>query len=203
MSSLLGLGETIAARALFGELYADRRSHGSQAPKAGGKADKRQPTQGTQARARLSSGHIASYSPQDRGRMERLFGTPQQRLPPALRHAGITTIAAANRWLRETFVADCDGRVGKPAAKPGRRPWRTPDRHSRMCCACRLIARSVATNCVQWGRSKLQIARQRHRHHYVRATNGSQAISDGAALPRPLRPGDIVLAARTLTEGRT
>ncbi len=100
MSSFLGLQETIAAHGLFGALYTDRGSHYFLTRKAGGKVDKAQPTQVGQALARLGIRHIASYAPEGRGRMERVFGTLQQRLPPELRHAAITGVEAANRYLR-------------------------------------------------------------------------------------------------------
>ena len=51
--------------------------------------------------------------------MERVFGTLQSRLPPELRLAGIETIAAANRYLRERFVPDYNARFAVPAAEPG------------------------------------------------------------------------------------
>jgi hypothetical protein len=115
MSSLLSLCETIEPHGLFSVLYTDRGSHYFFTPKAGGKVDKRQPTQVGGAGA-AGDRHIASHSSQRRGRMERVFGTLQRRLPPELRRAGITTAAAANRWLCETFVADCNGRFAKSAA---------------------------------------------------------------------------------------
>jgi len=106
MSSLLGLCETIGAHGLFGALYTDRGSHYFLTPKAGGKVAKTQPTQVGQALARLGIRHIPSYSPEGRGRMERVFGTLQQRLPPELRRAGVSTMAAANGYMREVFVPD-------------------------------------------------------------------------------------------------
>src|SRR3546814_3527053 len=39
-----------------------------------------------------------------RGRSERSFRTLQDRLPKELALAGITTVAAANRWLAETYI---------------------------------------------------------------------------------------------------
>lgn len=119
MSSFLGLQETIAQHGLFGALYTDRGSHYFLTPKAGGKIDQWQPTQVGQALARLGIRHIASYSPEGRGRMERVFGTLQQRLPAELRHAGITSVAAANRYLRQSFVPAYNARFAKPAAEPG------------------------------------------------------------------------------------
>ena len=186
MSSFLGLQETIAAQGLFGALYTDRGSHYFFTPKAGGKVDKRQPTQVGQALARLGIRHIPSYSPEGRGRMERLFGTLQQRLPPELRHGGISTVAAANQYLRESFVPAYNARFAKPAAEPGSAfvAYAGPPLADVLCMqADRQVGRD---NCVLWARQSLQIPPQLHRHHYVKATvrvheypYGRLAIFDG------------------------
>ena len=47
---------------------------------------------------------IAAHSPQAKGRIERLFGTLQDRLVKELRLAGVSTIEQANRFLQEVFV---------------------------------------------------------------------------------------------------
>ena len=47
---------------------------------------------------------IPAYSPQARGRSERSFGTWQGRLPQELRLHGITTLEAANGFLREEYI---------------------------------------------------------------------------------------------------
>ena len=47
---------------------------------------------------------IAARSPQAKGRIERLFGTLQDRLVKELRLAGVNTIEQANRFLQEQFV---------------------------------------------------------------------------------------------------
>ena len=44
---------------------------------------------------------IAAYSPQARGRSERLFGTLQGRLPQELARAGITDMDEANEFLKD------------------------------------------------------------------------------------------------------
>lgn len=186
MSSFLGLQETIAAHGLFGALYTDRGSHYVLTPKAGGKVAKTQPTQIGQALARLGIRHIPSYSPEGRGRMERVFGTLQQRLPPELRRAGVSTVAAANGYLRAVFVPDYNARFGKPAAEPGTAfvAYAGPPLADVLCVqADRQVGRD---NCVQWGKRSLQIPPQLHRHHYVKATvrvheypDGSLAIFDG------------------------
>lgn len=186
MSSFLGLQETITAHGLFGAFYTDRGSHYFLTPKAGGKVDKRQPTQVGQALARLGIRHIASYAPQGRGRMERLFGTLQQRLPPELRHGGISTVAEANHYLRQSFVPAYNARFAKPAAEPGSAfvAYAGPPLADVLCVqADRQVGRD---NCVLWARRALQIPPQLHRHHYVKATvrvheypDGQLAIFDG------------------------
>jgi len=89
-SSFRGVRETVEARGLFDSLYTDRGSHYWHTPKAGGKVDKGNPTQFGRAMAELGIEMIAGYSPQARGRSERLFGTLQGRLSQELAKAGIT-----------------------------------------------------------------------------------------------------------------
>jgi hypothetical protein len=85
----------------------------------GGKVDKDNPTQVGRALIQLGVELIAAYSPEARGRSERMFGTLQKRLPQELRLAGITDMAAANRFLKETFIPRHNARfVIKPGA-PG------------------------------------------------------------------------------------
>jgi len=79
MSSFTGLRETILAHGLFGSLYTDRGSHYFHTPVAGGPVDKKQLTQVGRALKQLGIRHIPSYTPQGRGRMERVFKTLQQR----------------------------------------------------------------------------------------------------------------------------
>ena len=74
MSTFRGLGEVIAENGLFCSLYADRASHYWHTPEAGGGVDKDNPTQVGRALAQLGIELIAAYSPQARGRSERMFG---------------------------------------------------------------------------------------------------------------------------------
>ena len=87
---LQGVSEAIRAKGLFCSLYADRASHYWNTPEAGGKVDKDTPTQVGRALAQLGIELIPAYSPEARGRSERMFGTLQKRLPQELRLAGIT-----------------------------------------------------------------------------------------------------------------
>ena len=186
MSSFLGLAETIAAQGLFGSLYTDRGGHYFFTRKGESKVDKKELTQVGRALSQLGITHIPSYSPQGRGRMERVFGTLQKRLPQELRLAKIRTIAGANRYLKERFIADYNARFAVPAAEPGSAfmPYVGRPIEDVLCVQeDRVVG---ADNCVSYNRRSLQIPRQRHRQHYVRATvrvheypDRSLAIFDG------------------------
>jgi hypothetical protein len=186
MSSFLGLAETITRHGLFGALYTDRGGHYFITPKDARKVDKTQLTQVGRALSQLGITHIPSYSPQGRGRMERVFGTLQKRLPQELRLARIKTVAAANRFLRERFVPDHNARFAVPAAEPGSAfvPYTGRPLADVLCVQeDRVVG---ADNCVSFARRSLQIPPQGHRRHYVRATvrvhqypDGSLAIFDG------------------------
>jgi hypothetical protein len=204
MSSFRGLIETIGAHGLFSAFYTDRGSHYFHTPEAGGKVDKSKPTQVGRALAQLGITHIASYSAQGRGRMERVFGTLQGRLPHELRLARITTIAAANRFLAERFVLDYNARFAVPAAEEGTAflPYAGRPLEDVLCVQeDRQVGRD---NCVRWDGRALQIPAQRHRHHYVKATvrvheypNGRLAIFDGPrCLARFDRDGTSIDASR-------
>ena len=66
-----------------------------------------------------------AYSPESRGRSERMFRTIQERLPKELALAGMTDMAAANRFLREAFLPAFNRRVTVTAEKSGTAcvPW--------------------------------------------------------------------------------
>ncbi len=59
---------------------------------------------------------IAAHSPQAKGRVERCFGTLQDRLVKALRLAGAGTLEDANRYLEEVFLPEWNERFSRPAA---------------------------------------------------------------------------------------
>jgi hypothetical protein len=118
MSSFRGLVEVIERHGLFMELYTDRGSHYFHTPEAGGKISKTQLTQVGRALKQLGIGHIPAYSPEARGRCERAFRTLQDRLPKELALAGITTVEAANRFLREVYLPEHNARFAVPAEEP-------------------------------------------------------------------------------------
>jgi hypothetical protein len=71
---------------------------------------------------------ICANSPQAKGRIERAFGTLQDRMVKELRLAGVSTIAAANAWL-PGFIDSYNARFGRqPAnAKDVHRPLTAAD----------------------------------------------------------------------------
>src|SRR5215471_11982778 len=77
-------------------LYTDRAHWAVHTPTSGSAPDRRQPTQVGRALARLGIEHILGYSPQARGRSERVNRTLQDRLVNELRVAGIVTVAPAD-----------------------------------------------------------------------------------------------------------
>ena len=117
-SSFQALAEVIAAHGLPCALYTDRASHYFVTPKAGEKVAKDQPTQVGRALAQLGIEHIPAYSPEARGRSERAFGTLQDRLPKELALAGVTTVEAANRFLREVYLAEHNARFAVAPEHP-------------------------------------------------------------------------------------
>ncbi len=72
------------------------------------------PTQFERAVGELNIESILAYSPQAKGRVERLFQTLQDRLVKALRLQGISSIETANAWLQD-YVPRHNARFAKAA----------------------------------------------------------------------------------------
>jgi transposase len=154
---MAALREVIERKGVFCALYSDRASHFFVTPQAGGKVDGERLTQVGRALKELGIQMIAAYSPQARGRSERNFGTWQGRLPQELRLKGLTTVEAANQFLREEYMAEFNGHFSVPPAQGGSAflPCRRRDldfvfsiRHERT------VARD---NMVELGERRLQI----------------------------------------------
>jgi transposase InsO family protein len=104
---------------LFCSLYSDRGSHMAWTPKAGGLVDREHPTQIARALKQLGIELILAYSPQARGRCERIFGTWQGRLPQEFRLRGITGVEAANEFLRNEWIPMHDASFSVKAEQTG------------------------------------------------------------------------------------
>jgi transposase len=115
---MAALREVVERKGLFCALYSDRASHFFETPKAGERVSA-QLTQVGRALKELGIQMIPAYSPQARGRSERNFQTWQGRLPQELRLRNIRTVEEANRFLREEYVTEFNGRFQVAAAQPG------------------------------------------------------------------------------------
>ena len=115
---MVALAEVLRTFGLPVALYTDRAGWAFHTPKAGGPVDRDHLTHVGRALARLGIEHIGAYSPQARGRGERLNRTLQDRLVNELRLADIRTLEAANGYLRACFIADYNATFTRPPADP-------------------------------------------------------------------------------------
>ena len=112
------LRATIVGHGLPGALYHDR--HSAFAPTSPGPAEAGAPAELSQvgrALVELGIGSIVARSPQAKGRIERLWGTFQDRLVVELRLAGVTDRAGANELLA-AFLPRFNARFAVPPADP-------------------------------------------------------------------------------------
>ena len=103
-----------------------------------------EPTQVGRALAALGIEAIFALSPQAKGRIERLWGTLQDRLVAELRLAGITTLAAANAFL-PGFTDRFNARFGRPAAETAP-AWRSVPRGLDLDRLCSLYTAATVLN---------------------------------------------------------
>lgn len=179
MSSFQGLREVMEAKGLFSSLYVDRGSHYWHTEAAGGKVDKTRLTQVHRALQQLGITLMAAYSPEARGRSERVFRTLQDRLPKELALAGITEMAAANRYLVERFLPASNRRFAVPAPEVGTAfvPWiGTGLAELLWVQEARVVAND---NTVRYQGTVLQIPQDPHRFPYVKGTVRVHAYPDG------------------------
>jgi len=104
------LRNVVEKRGIFCSLYTDRASHFFLTKKAGDRVSKDNLTQITRTLQELGIQHIPSYSPQARGRCERLNETLQGRIPQELRLRGIKTLKEANKYLKTEYIKEHNNR---------------------------------------------------------------------------------------------
>jgi transposase len=208
---MTALRAVVTTAGIPGALYTDRAHWAVHTPTSGTAPDRTRLTQVGRALTRLGIEHIIGYSPQARGRSERTHGTLQGRLVNELRLAGITTIAAANRYLRDRFIPAYNARFARPPADPTS-AFVALGGHDLEQILCHEEERVVARdNTVAFGRLVLQIDKQRGRrscaglrvivrrhldgHHSV--WWGPRCLGRFSAHGRPLRrrSGDTDIAA--------
>lgn len=119
--------------------------------------------------AALGIRRIAAQSPQAKGRVERLFGTLQDRLVNELAHHGVTNMAQANAFL-PGFLGRFNARFQHQAADPtpafSAWPEGLSPQHVFACHYTRVVGND---NTVSFGGLKLPIPPNRRRRTYARA----------------------------------
>ncbi|HEY7067961.1 MAG TPA: ISNCY family transposase [Chloroflexota bacterium] len=167
----------------------------------------RQPrTQFGRALEELGIASIAARSPQAKGRVERLFGTLQDRLVSELRLADVTTRETANAFLL-AYLPRFNAQFAVPAATPASayRPLDPTQELAAICCFkyARVVA---ADHTVTFGPQRLQLLPGPTRRSYAHAAvevhqrlDGTLAVCYGGhVLPTtPAPPEAPLLRART------
>ena len=178
-STFRALMEVFGSHGLPMSLYTDRGAHYFYTPTAGGEVDRSRPTQVGRALERLGVEHIAAYSPQARGRSERVFHTLQDRLVKELALKEIDTVEAANLFLRDVYIPEYNARFAVAAAQEGTAFVAIPgvDLAEILCVQ---EERQVGNdNCVSFNRLKLQIPESPLRAHFVKTRVKVRQYPDG------------------------
>ncbi len=204
---MAGLREVIERKGVFCALYSDRGSHFWLTPKVGGKVDYHRRTQVGRALHELGVQMIPAYSPEARGRSERNFSTWQGRLPQELRLRQLGTLEAANRFLREEYIAEFNRRFQVAPRQRGNAfvPCRSRDLERIFSLQ---FERSVnRDNTVSFQNLSLQIERVRWRatlagcqvmvHQHL---DGTLSLTHGPHCLGRYDGGGILLSAKASTE---
>jgi hypothetical protein len=179
MSTLQGLLEVLGGQGVPSSFYTDRGSHYFFTPEVGGKVDKVHLTQVGRALAQLGVVHIPAYSPEARGRSERMFGTLQDRLIKELALAGIHDIVTANEWIKRSYLPDHNQRFMVEPALPDS-AFVTLEASRVVEALCVEEERTVGRdNTIGWNNMRLQIPESPMRRHYVQAKVKVHAYPDG------------------------
>lgn len=180
-SSFQGFLDVFERHGLPCSIYTDRGSHYFHTPKAGEKVDKHNHTQVGRAFHQLGIEHIAAYSPQARGRSERVFHTFQDRLVNELKLNAITDMAAANRYIRDTYLPDHNARFAVAPEDETSAFIPIVDPTTLADIMCLQEARVVRNdNTVSYRNLILQLPQTSIRHHYVKARVRVHEYPDGS-----------------------
>jgi transposase len=164
----LGLQHICQTHGLPLAIYADRHTI-FQSPAASTRAEENPTSQLGRLLEELGIELIAAHSPQAKGRIERLWGTLQDRLVKALREAQACTLAEANRVLA-TYLPEHNARFRVPprCETVAYVPW--PDAFAYERYFCFKYHRRVANdNTISFNGHKLHIPPNAHRANYAHA----------------------------------
>jgi transposase len=157
------LRDTVRRQGIPGAVYRDRHTIFESADKGAltleeQLADRRTPTQFGRALEELGIGSIAARSPQAKGRIERLWGTFQDRLVAEMRLAGAVDRDAANRVLAR-FLPRFNRRFAVPPANPAP-AWRALPAGMMLERVCSMRFRRTVANdgTIRVGPTVLQLA---------------------------------------------
>lgn len=178
------LAQTCRAYGLPVTLYGDRLNlfqrndaHWTLDEQLRGRQD---PTHFGQILEELGIGFIAAQSPQAKGRIERLWGTLQDRLVSELRLRGISTIADANAFL-PAFLADFAPRFSRAPTTPAA-AWRPAPRDLDRVLSCRYHRIVAHDNTVHIGPRWVQIPPGPGARSYARCQVEVRELLDGRLL---------------------
>jgi hypothetical protein len=103
----------------------------------------------------------------------------QDRLPKELQLAGISTVEAANRYLRDVYLPEHDARFAVPPDEPASAFVAVPPELWRDVLCVQEDRQAGNDNCVRWKGRVLQIPPSPLRRHFVRATVRLHEYPDG------------------------
>ena len=156
------LGRYVKANGRPLAVYTDKASLFQTAPKAvhQRQAPAEQPTQIGRALKELDIEWIAAHSPQAKGRVERFFGTAQDRLVKGLRKVGASSREQANRYLEQVYLPLWKRRFAREAEQAGDAHRALDRRLDLDSVLSRVETRTVAQNyTVGWAGATYQIQR--------------------------------------------
>lgn len=199
LAVMSALAHVIRTEGLPMALYTDRAGWAFVTPKATGPVDKTRLTQVGRALQQLGIEHIPAYSPQARGRSERMNRTLQGRLVNEFRVAGIRSVEAANRYLRDRYVLQHNATFRRAPWDPANAfvPVGTVDLETIL---CQQDERIIAPdNTVVVGGRMLQIERQPGRRTCAGVRVIVRQHLDGRITVT--RPPDVSLGYTVVTRG--
>ena len=163
------------------------------------------PTQFARALRELDITLILAHTPQAKGRIERVWGTFQDRLVSEMRLAGVSTIEQANEVLRD-FIPRFNRLFGVTPAQPGSAYRQLNPGTCLDATLCFKYIRTVANdNTVRFNGSTMQLMADEYRASYARANVEVQERLDGSIVvayqgrtlaAEPAPDGPVQLRAR-------
>ena len=208
---MLMLREIIDRHGVPLALYSDRHGIFQRSPKepeslAEQLRGRRNPTQFGRALQELDIRLILAHTPQAKGRIERVWGTFQDRLTAEMCLAGVSTIEHANRVLAD-FIGRYNRQFSVAPAQQGSAYRQLPEGVCLDAVLCFKYLRTVANdNTVRFGSATLQLLADDYRASYARVDVEVQERLDGSIVvayqgrilaAEPAPPGPVELRART------